>query len=331
MFRQKRTLLTVLALLLGSDGRALAQPFEEAGVRALGLGGAFVAVADDASAVWWNPAGLASGPFFNLILERQARRREPDPDASLLTRSAIDQSVTGFALATPPLGLSYYRTRYTAVPAADERIGRESGNTPVRSLVTHQTGVTLAHSLTSALVVGSTLKFVRGVAAAGMDVERRTGAVLDRAADLVGRATNRFDADLGIHWNAGVLRAGLTVRHLAEPSFKAVDGQTFTLERQARAGAALALGAETTLSTDVDLTEQREDLAGRRVAFGIERRWLPRFALRGGVRTTTRSEGEKVFALGGSVAVRPGIWVDGFWSRGQDDDSRWGVAGRVAY
>src|SRR5687768_972860 len=35
--------------------------FEVVGSRALGMGGAFVAVANDSSAVFWNPAGLASG------------------------------------------------------------------------------------------------------------------------------------------------------------------------------------------------------------------------------------------------------------------------------
>lgn len=331
MFGRKCTLLATLALLAGSEARALAQPFEQAGIRALGLGGAFVAVADDASAVWWNPAGLASGPFFNVILEREVRRREPASDTSLLTRSAIDQSSTGFALATPPLGLSYHRTRYTTVPAAGDSNGRESESTPVQSLVTHQTGVTVLHSLTSALVVGSTLKLVRGIAAAGSDVERITDVALDRGADLIGRATNRFDADVGVHWTSGLLRAGVTVRHLGEPTFETPDGQEFTLERQARAGAALALGSATTLSADLDLTEQREDLAGRRVAFGIEHRWRTRFALRGGVRTTTRSDADRIVALGGSVAVRSGIWVDGFWSQGNNDDIQWGVAARVAY
>lgn len=31
---------------------------KEVGARALGMGGAFVAVSDDANAIWWNPAGL---------------------------------------------------------------------------------------------------------------------------------------------------------------------------------------------------------------------------------------------------------------------------------
>ena len=40
-----------------------AQIVESVGSRALGMGGAFVAVASDSTATWWNPAGLAAGPF----------------------------------------------------------------------------------------------------------------------------------------------------------------------------------------------------------------------------------------------------------------------------
>lgn len=53
-----KPLAAVAALLVA--GPALADPFlSSPGVRARGMGGAFVAVADDASAVWHNPAGLA--------------------------------------------------------------------------------------------------------------------------------------------------------------------------------------------------------------------------------------------------------------------------------
>ncbi len=47
--------LLVGAALFGSWETASAQGFEAVGTRALGMGGAFVAVADDASAVYWNP------------------------------------------------------------------------------------------------------------------------------------------------------------------------------------------------------------------------------------------------------------------------------------
>ena len=43
---------------------------EVLGVRAQGMAGAFVAVADDATAAYWNPAGLGTGDFVSLALER---------------------------------------------------------------------------------------------------------------------------------------------------------------------------------------------------------------------------------------------------------------------
>ena len=41
------------------------------------MGGAFTAVADDATATWWNPAGLAGGAYFNGLIEA-GNHREPD-------------------------------------------------------------------------------------------------------------------------------------------------------------------------------------------------------------------------------------------------------------
>src|SRR5205085_9757114 len=48
---------------------ASAQIYESVGIRAQGMSGAFVAVSDDATTTWWNPAGLASGGYLNGILE----------------------------------------------------------------------------------------------------------------------------------------------------------------------------------------------------------------------------------------------------------------------
>ena len=70
-----------------------AQTFGGIGTRAEGMGGAFVAVADDASAVYWNPAGIATGATFDLQVPSR-------PTRAVFVGAAL-----------PVLGASYYRTR----------------------------------------------------------------------------------------------------------------------------------------------------------------------------------------------------------------------------
>src|SRR5689334_13056114 len=117
-----RAILTLVLsiLLLAAAARPVhAQAEPVVGVRAAGMGGAFTAVADDASAVFWNPAGLGSGSFFSLVIDRNVHD---------------DDSATLIALGTPPLGVSYYRTAIADLPG-----GRNS-------LVAHHAGVTVLHT-----------------------------------------------------------------------------------------------------------------------------------------------------------------------------------------
>jgi len=53
-------LLVLLAGLVPAPAGAQVPVETSGGTRALGMGGAFSAVADDATAAWWNPAGLSS-------------------------------------------------------------------------------------------------------------------------------------------------------------------------------------------------------------------------------------------------------------------------------
>src|SRR4051812_17369180 len=97
------------AILISKPWCTYAQSFESVGIRAQGLGGAFVAVADDATAVWWNPAGLATGPYFNSVLEYDVQTDLPG--------GAPHRTARGIALATPVLGFSYYRLPLSGIGA----------------------------------------------------------------------------------------------------------------------------------------------------------------------------------------------------------------------
>ena len=133
-----------LALIVLAASPAFAQtapPADPAhpGVRAAGMGGAFTAVADDASGVYWNPAGLP-GSFFSLVI---------DYTTSDMTSGTL------IGMSTPPLGLSYYRTA-----TGDAANGRNS-------LVAHHAGVTLVQSLADRLTIGGTVKAVHGIVESG--------------------------------------------------------------------------------------------------------------------------------------------------------------------
>ncbi len=66
----QRVAAIVLCGLFGLVGsRASAQSFDLAGTRAKGMAGAFVAVADDGTATWWNPAGIANTLVFDGVAD----------------------------------------------------------------------------------------------------------------------------------------------------------------------------------------------------------------------------------------------------------------------
>ena len=103
-----------LACLVLSCAAALpatveAQVFESVGTRALGRAGAFVGVADDATAVYWTPAGLATGGLFSLVVDGQTadmRVNRTRPDTPGTAESGWFAGLT-----TNTAGISYYRLR----------------------------------------------------------------------------------------------------------------------------------------------------------------------------------------------------------------------------
>ncbi len=327
-------------LIAASATQAAGQIVEAVGSRALGMGGAFVAVADDATATWWNPGALAEGPFVDLSLSRAVTE-------SSRHRPVQRDRVSSFAIGTPPFGLSYYSVRVTAIPAADPTDGEdgdrqdEGGEAPVRSLGMSQFGITLVQSLTSGVHVGTTLKYVRGTLRSGAgDPGFSVADLLDRGDDLEGGDTgHRIDLDIGVLAAGGPMKAGLLVRNVREPEFETEDGsQTVRLPRQVRAGVAFD-GARIdtiplTLSFDADLRRYATPAGDRRVvAIGAEQ-WLfgKRLALRAGARFNRVGREERAVTGGLSVAVRSGVYLDGHLVRGgADDDRGWGMAARVSF
>ena len=299
------------------------QTFDGLGTRAQGMGGAFVAVADDASAVYWNPAGLASGAYFSLVLDRT------DAETNAAAGTGGSRSSWLLALTMPAAGLSYYRLRSTFV---NPSVQPAAAPTHVESLVTHHAGVTLVQSLFGPVAVGATVKFVRGLASEGL-AEGDTDQLLDDW-DLMGVSTNRFDVDAGVMATGNLVRAGVTFRNLTEPGFRTQSNTELHLDRQVRGGIAFVLTRQWTAAADFDLTRTPGPSGDvRSLAFGVEGRPTPRTAVRTGFQFNTAGADQMPTAtVGGTYAVFGSLLVDAHFITGSDHGFRgWGVAGRMVF
>src|SRR5262245_54597584 len=84
----------LLAVLIAALAVRSAHAQGAVGTPALGMAGAFAAVADDATAVYWNPAGIATGSFVSAVIDFGQNHSENN----------------GFVgLSATALGLAYYR------------------------------------------------------------------------------------------------------------------------------------------------------------------------------------------------------------------------------
>jgi len=278
-----------------------AQSADMVGVRALGMGGAFTAVADDATATWWNPAGLAGGAFFSAIIEYAHPIDRPG------------EGLRAVSLGFPALGISYYRVPTTELRPSIATVGPVGSREDEGSLSVFS--ATVGQSIGNHLVLGSTVK------------------VLNALEDTEG------GLDLGAMVMFGKTRAGLMVRNVTEPEFGS-GPVVRKARRTARAGAAFTTGTrgaigDATFAFDADLvktpTVRGEE---RRMAAGGEF-WMftRRVGLRGGISASTIDERRWTPSGGASAAIRRGTYVDAELTGGEADEGRrgWAIALRVTF
>lgn len=309
----KAVVLVACALVVCAPRPAAAQTFEGVGIRAQGMAGAFVAVADDATASWWNPAGLpTSRSFIDGIVE--VGRGEH----------------WGVSFGFPALGVSYYHLNISQIRASAstaagatsrQDLGVAGTGLPMADPVGfNQFGASVGQSIGDHFVVASTIKAIHA------------------------QSATRGDFDVGMMASFGPVRAGLNVKNIVSGTFGTGDG-AFELTRQARAGVAVLTqphGAfdRLTVSMDVDLTTTPVDGRDERhVAGGVEG-WLlgERVAVRGGVGAnliTGHREGDAQGpsgAAGFSVSPVRRFFVDGAATWGPTAARNgWGIDLRVTF
>lgn len=305
----------VLAAILSLASVDVASAQSQVGTRAAGMAGAFVAVADDATAVYWNPAGVATGSLLSAVIDFGQRQITPNqfqPAAKQKDTSAF------IGLSATAIGVAYYRLGAygtgAAQPAATDARSREEVRRSVQRITTSTLGVSLVQSLGEHVVVGATPKFVHGGSA------------------------NTFDVDAGVMVTANRIHLGLVARNLTTPSFDTGDGRAATeLGREVRAGGAWGSGwsgiSRVIVSADADLMARVTPLGDRRdVAAGVETWWRhQRLGLRGGVRRSTIGDARAAVAAGISAGLSPGMLLDAHVVRGQADERSWSIGARMFF
>jgi hypothetical protein len=326
-------------ILTALPSPAGAQSFDLVGTRAKGMAGAFVAVADDATATWWNPAGVSSTLIFDGVADfrqDQLIDRQQTPIVGLTP--GLRNGAVGAAVATPALGFSYFRVRQTGVEPAKDEDGRDRQDrgtaSLARSLLTQQFGVTLAQSVGDFVVVGATVRVVRGSVGTAPASSAAPGPGMDAAAEADGQARTTGDVDVGILARTGRVRLGFAARNLAAPTFHGADGRPWRVSRLARVGVAIVADADRagrqvwTLAVDADLAEDVTPFGRRRQFAAGAERWLThRIGIRGGLGASTSDGARPTASVGGSVAVSSGVFVEGQATAGSDRAAKgWGVS-----
>ena len=262
------------------------------GPRAVGMGGAFVAVANDASSLYWNPAGLVQFPE-NLVLAAHTEYlvdikhdylgvayHLSDQDAIGASFSALHMDDMEITTETQPFGTGRYFT---------------FGDVAM--------GLTYAKKMTDQFSFGATVRYVE-----------ETLDVLKMRAVMV---------DLGTYYWLGIgsMRFAVVISNFGSDvrpkgTLTTFDGtsvgtfQSFSLPTVFMLGFAIdpVTTDEHVLTTSIQLNHPNDNSEHLRI--GAEYRWRDTFFLRGGVKRTigqpllgADQTSEETFALSAGVKV----------------------------
>ncbi len=266
-------LIMVLSAVAFADGIGAFSAFKNGiGARALAMGGAFVAVCDDATAMVWNPAGLAQ------LDDTRLAGMSTDLYGLGITHQFVG-ATTSFA--NLGIGLGWERA------SIDGQLVEAGG------------GLGGAFTWVENAIIGSLATNVLDVAMAGANVKYYM------ADSGLGDTATGFGFDLGLLVNLGdTFVIGVNATDLAGSTIEWDGGTTDVVSGLYKAGLALNLADTFVIAADVDFAGTA--LGDTHV--GAEFQLIDELALRGGVVLTNNFQ-DYYLTVGAGINVA-GLYVD---------------------
>ena len=268
------------------------------GPRAVGMGGAFVAVANDASALYWNPAGLVQFPENQMLAAHTEYLVDIKHDYLGVAYHLSDQDAIGASFIS--LHMSDMEVTTEAQPFGTGRYF-SFGDVAV--------GLTYAKKMTDQFSFGATVRYVEET----LDILKMRSFMVDFGTYYwLGISTMRFAVVIS-NFGSDVQPKGTvtTFDGTTVGSF-----QTFSLPTVFMLGFAIdpITTDEHVLTTSLQLNHPNDNSEHLRI--GVEYRWRDTFFLRGGVKRTigqsllgSDETSEESFGLSTGVKVPTGLSV----------------------
>lgn len=275
-----------------------------AGARALGMGGAFVAVANDASAMYWNPAGIA-----------QLSQREAIVTSALWIAD-INYNYAGIVLPVSSLGVIGFN--FTSLSMGEmERTTEEQpdGTGNFFSAGSFAVGVSYARNLTEWFSIGGNVKYIReGIwnsSASGFAVDIGTLFTTPFKGVKFGAGISNFGEKMQITGDDLLVQKDISPNHGNNPNINAnLTTEKFDLPLNLRIGISYEplVSEDQYLVVAIDASHPNDN--SESINIGGEYAMFHRMlALRGGYKALGARDSEERLTFGGGIAyeLTPGI------------------------
>jgi hypothetical protein len=281
--------------------QALALEFVTVGPRAMGMGGAGVAVTTDSLATYWNPAGLAMTQTVDVrvqgggqVIDRlgiadaihdlekfnpndpnaetkandiAARINRPgatvsiNGSAGLYIKGHLGEHAFGVNISDVATGGGFVSSPVTVTPGPPVSL---TGAMALRGFEARQAAFSYAYAFADKMFsIGVTGKFIQGATYNGTTT--LTGGTDVSITDNFGKPTlsTAFGIDVGaIYRPSSWLRFGMVAKDINQPTFDDVGGGELKLGPQVRGGVAINPYSSLTLTADVDATSNKTFVPG---------------------------------------------------------------------